>query len=160
MNMFEYAMQMEKDGENLYRELAQKSDGPGIKNIFDMLADDEIKHYKIFENMKRKEKPQMAETEVLSSARNIFAQLKEEKKIDYKLSQIELYKKAQELEKKTEDFYWEKGEEVEDEYQKAMFLKIAEEEKKHYFLLDNIIEFVSRPQTWLENAEFHHLEDY
>ena len=160
MTILEYALQMEKDGEALYRELAQKFDDSGIKNIFNMLADDEVKHYKIFKDMEKEEKPQMAETEVLTSARNIFARLKEEKKIDYKLPQIELYKKAQELEKKTEDFYREKGEEVEDEYQKAMFLKIAEEEKKHYFLLDNIIEFVSRPQTWLENAEFHHLEDY
>ena len=65
----------------------------------------------------------MAETEILSNARNVFAKLKEEKKIDYKLPQIELYKKAQELEKKTEDFYRQKSEEVEDEHQKAMFLK-------------------------------------
>ena len=27
-------------------------------------------------------------------------------------------------------------------------------------ILEGIIEFVSRPQTWLENAEWNHLEDY
>ena len=160
MNIFDYAMQLEKDGETFYRELAQKSDDSGIKSIFNMLADDEVKHNKILEDMKKEEKPQMANTEVLKSARNIFAQLKEEGKFDYKLPQIELYKKAQGLEKKTEDFYREKAEEVEGEYQKEMLLKIAEEEKKHYFLLDNVIEFVSKPQTYLENAEFSNLEEY
>ena len=28
------------------------------------------------------------------------------------------------------------------------------------FLLENMLDFISRPQTWLENAEFNHLEDY
>ena len=54
----------------------------------------------------------------------------------------------------------EKAQEVPEEYQKRIFLKLAEEEKKHYFLLENIIDFVSRPATWLENAEFCHLEEY
>lgn len=69
-------------------------------------------------------------------------------------------KKAQDIEKKSRDFYLDKCTIVELQYQKELFLKLAEEEKKHYFLLDNIIEFVSRPETWLENAEFCHLEEY
>lgn len=43
---------------------------------------------------------------------------------------------------------------------KQQTINELEEEKKHYFLLDNIIEFVSRPEQWLENAEFYHLEEY
>jgi rubrerythrin len=46
------------------------------------------------------------------------------------------------------------------ETHKEIFLKLADEEKKHYFLLENIIDFVSRPQKWLENAEFYHLDEY
>ena len=68
--------------------------------------------------------------------------------------------KAQDIEKKSRDFYTEKANEVKQEYQKDIFLKLAEEEKKHYFLLENIIDFISRPETWLENAEFNHLEEY
>ncbi len=160
MNIFDYAMQMEKDGEELYRDLAQKSGDEGIKRIFNMLADDEVKHYRALEDMKKEKEQEITDTTVLSDAKNIFSQLKEEGKFEYELPQLELYKKAQDLEKKTESFYREKAEEAGKEYQKEMLLKIAEEEKKHYFLLDNMIEFVSRPQTWLENAEFYHLEDY
>jgi rubrerythrin len=81
-------------------------------------------------------------------------------KFDIDAGQIELYKKAQDIEKKSRDFYLEKAEEVEEDFQKETFRKLAEEEKKHYFLLENVIQFVSRPQTWLENAEFYHLEEY
>jgi len=49
---------------------------------------------------------------------------------------------------------------VQIESQRKIFLKLAGEEKKHVFLLANLVEFVSRPETWIENAEFNHLDDY
>lgn len=76
------------------------------------------------------------------------------------MSEIELYKKAQVIEKTTETFYLEKAAIVTDECQKHIFHKVADEEKKHYLTLENIIEFVSRPAQWLENAEWYHLEEY
>ncbi len=160
MNIFEYAMQMEKDGENYYRQLAEKTEAEGIKTILTMLADEEVKHYNAIQKIKT-EKPQIAETAILADAKNVFVQIKESnEKFDFDIEQTELYKKAQDIEKKSRDFYLDKANEVEEEYQKEIFLKLAEEEKKHYFLLENIIQFVSRPETWLEDAEFSHLDEY
>ena len=160
MNIFEYAMQMEKDGENYYRQLAQRTANKGMRTILTMLADEEVKHYNTVEKMQT-EKPQLAETKILADAKNVFVQIKESgDSFDFDIKQTELYKKAQDIEKKSRDFYLDKADEVEEEYQKEVFLRLADEEKKHYFLLENIIEFVSRPETWLENAEFHHLEEY
>ena len=160
MNILEYAMQMEKDGEDYYRQLAQQTANIGLKTILTMLADEEVKHYNAIEKMETA-KPDMAETTILTDAKNIFVQIQESKKsFGLDLGQIELYRKAQDIEKKSRDFYLEKAAEVEPNYQKELFLQLAEEEKKHYFLLENIIEFVSRPEQWLENAEFYHLEEY
>lgn len=160
MNIFEYAMRMEKDGEDYYRQLTQQTTNKGLKTILTMLADEEVKHYNAIERMKIG-KPQMAETTILNDARNVFVQIKKSnEKFDFGISQTTLYEKAQDIEKKSQDFYLEKANEVKEECQKGLFLKLAEEEKKHYFLLDNIIEFVSRPEHWLENAEFYHLEEY
>jgi rubrerythrin len=106
-------------------------------------------------------KPHMAETTILAEAKNVFVQIQESNEnFGFDLGQIELYKKAQDIEERSRDFYLEKANEVTEEYQKEIFLRLADEEKKHYFLLENIIEFVSRPETWLENAEFYHLEEY
>jgi hypothetical protein len=44
--------------------------------------------------------------------------------------------------------------------QKELLNRIADEENRHYFLLDHMIEFIGRPQTWIEDAEFNHLQDY
>ena len=160
MNIFEYAMQMEKDGEDYYRRLARQTANKGLKTILAMLADEETKHYNAVERMQTAE-AHMAETTILTDAKNIFAQIKESSEsFDFDIKQTELYRKAQDIEERSQDFYLEKANEVKEEYQKGLFLKLAEEEKKHYFLLDNIIEFVSRPEHWLENAEFYHLEKY
>ncbi len=160
MDIFDFAMQMEEDGKNFYLELVEKATDKGMKSIFKMLANDELKHYYIIKDMKEKQ-PVMAETEVLENAKNIFAEMKEKnEEMDFPASAIDLYKKAQEIEERSRSFYLDRSEEIEGPGQKELFLKLAEEEKKHYFLLENIIEFVSRPQTWLENAEFNRLEIY
>ena len=160
VNIFIYAMQMEKDGEDYYYQLAQQTSNMGLRTILEMLAGEETKHYRAIDEM-RSARPDLAETTVLSDAKNIFAQIKDsDEGFDSDLGQIELYKKAQELEQKSMDFYLEKAHEIEEEFQKKIFLRLADEEKKHYFLLENIIEYVSRPRMWLENAEFCHLDEY
>jgi rubrerythrin len=159
-NIFEYAMQMEKDGEDYYRQLAQQAGSDGMRAILTMLADEEVKHYDALKKI-QSQKTQIVESGILTDAKNVFAQIKESgESFDFDISQADLYKKAREIEKKSKDFYTEKANEVTEEYQKELFLKLADEEKKHYVLMDNIIDFVSKPEQWLENAEFFHLEDY
>ena len=160
MNIFDYALKMEKDGENFYREIAAKTNNKGIQMILIMLADEEVKHYQAIESM-RQNKYQMAETTVLDDARNIFVEMKDQKQeFDPDKEQVKLYEKAQEIEKKSQQFYYEKSGQIDIDDQKKLFVRLAKEEEKHYFLLENIIEFVSRPKQWLENAEWYHLEEY
>ena len=159
MNIYEYAMQLEKDGENFYREIASKTDNSGLKTILTMLADAEVKHYKIFEKMKANEKVQVSEAPSLDSVKNVFIEMRERKQLGADVSQVELYKKAQEIEIKTRDLYLDKAKEAGAE-QSEIFLKIAQQENRHYLILEKIISFVSQPDIWLENPEWYHLEDY
>jgi len=161
MDIFEYAMQMETDGENFYREVARQSPNRSIKTILTMLADEEVRHYNTIEKMKSAKPAQLAEGSVLTDAKNVFAQLKESgEKITFETNQIRLYKKALDIEAKSRDFYNEKAGEVSDKNAKELFLRLAQEEQKHYVLVENIIDFLSRPDSWLENAEFYHLDEY
>jgi len=161
MNIFDFAINLENEGEAFYRQLAERSPNSGVKKILTMLADDEIKHAEVFEKMKKKTASEMAETQILKDAKDIFVQMKEAgDKIKTDINQIELYKKAQALEVKSENFYRQKALEVEKKKQRNLFLKIADEEQKHFYLLRNIVELVSKPHYWMENAEFFHLDEY
>ncbi len=161
MDIYEYAMQMERDGESYYRELSGKAASAGLKNILTMLADAEVKHYDIFRKMKEGEPAQVPDTPILEDVKNVFVKMKEEKdSVISDGSEIDLYKRAQGIEEMTRDFYLEKAEEMKGLPQREVFLKVADEEKRHYLILENIIDFVSRPFNWLENAEWYHLEEY
>lgn len=165
MNIYEYAMQMEKDGENYYRELAGQCNTVGLTRIFTMLADEEVKHYKVVEQLKREVKnPRLAETAILKNVKNIFVEMKDVKQelnIDTS-EETANYRKARDLEEMSLKFYLEKAEQVESEQGRQIFLQLANEEKNHLRIMENIVEFVSRPEpgNWLENAEWTHLEEY
>ena len=165
MNIYDFAMQIEQDSESFYRDRATKASDAGMKKIWNALADDEFKHYTIVRQMKKEAAaPQMDDTAVLSTAHSAFAQMAghafDADPLVHADLEIDAYRQAQEFERQSREFYQEKAAEVPQETHKALLLRIAEEENKHYFLLDHMIEFVNRPQSWIEDAEFNHLEEY
>jgi rubrerythrin len=161
MDIFEFALEKEKIAEELYRKLAGNAPHKGLVSIFTMLADEEHSHYEIILKMKQGFPAEVPETILLTNAKTIFAKMRQSReKFKFGDTQIDLYRKAQDIEIDSRAYYRQKAKESENPAHKAIFNTLAEEENKHYFLLDNIIEFISRPQTWLENAEFHHLEQY
>ncbi len=161
MTVYEFGMKMEKDGEAFYREMAGKTKDTGMRNILTMLAEDEVKHCATLDGFRREEKTGFADSKILEGARNIFEKCREtSEEWNLQGEQIDLYEKAKGLEQQSAEFYLAKAEEVGNAYQKEIFLKIAEEEKKHVFLLENMIQFIGRPKSWIENAEFYHLDDY
>ena len=162
MNIFQFAMQMEKDGENFYRELSERSDKVGLGQIFNLLANEEAKHYQIVKKMSEdQEKIFMVEERLFENVKNIFIKIKEtEKDLQFDTTEAGIYRKALKIEKDSRKFYLDKANEVQEESKKQLLLRLAEEEEKHEFLMENLIEFITRPETWLENAEWNHLDEY
>lgn len=160
MDILTFAMQMEKDGEAYYRQLAHRTSNTGLRTILNMLADEEVKHQQTLEGL---QDPNAAAPpcEVLVRAKNIFAEMDaDQTALSDESAQVDLYRKALSLEERGRAFYQEKASELGDDSQVAVFQMLAREEAKHAFLLRNIVDFVSRPQGWLEDAEFNHLDAY
>ncbi len=160
MDIYKYAMQMELDGRQFYLDLAKQTNNTGIKSILTMMAESEAKHYNVILSMQKNDKIQYsADTEVLTNVKNIFMKMKEEKDIDVDVSQVEFYKKALEVETDSEKFYLDRADEEKDPHRKEIFLTLANEEKSHCVLLENIVNFVSQPVNWLENSEWYHVDE-
>lgn len=160
MNVYEYAMKVEKDGEKYYRDLASKTNEPGLKSILTMLADEEVKHYVVFDKMNKNQViPTQPQVNVFAAAKTIFEKMREENaKATFSDDQVEFYKNALRSEENSYKFYIEKALMIEDSEQQAAFLRIAEEERQHMVLIENLIEYISFPERWLENAEFNHMD--
>ncbi len=160
MNVYEYAMKVEKDGEAYYRDLANKTGDAGLKSILTMLADEEVKHYVVFDKMNKKQIiPTQPHVDVFASAITMFQKMRDENKTaTFSEDQVDFYKSAMLSEENSYKFYIEKALMLEDEEQKAVFMRIAEEERQHMVLLENLVEYISFPERWLENAEFNHMD--
>ena len=166
MNVFEYAMQMEKDGQEFYNKMAGQTENAVLKEILKNLAQDEVKHYNLFKKFRDGDSSAVADLEAsgskaLENARNVFQKLSEEPAPSgFSKDIMDTWKEAQKIEKKTEEFYREKAAEEKNGGIKKTILRIADEEHKHWVLIENVIHFLSRPKQWLEDAEWNNMEQY
>lgn len=161
MDIFEFAMEKEKYSEHFYRELAERTDSEGLKNILNMLAAEEVKHYETVQAMQTQTVGQVTTTPVLKRAEETFNKMqKGAETFDFEAGEVNLYRKACDIEKQSRQYYLEKADEVQDEGQKAIFKQLAEEENKHLALVQRLCDFVAKPETFLENAEMYHFDDY
>jgi rubrerythrin len=162
MDFLEFAQDMENKTIESYRTLAEKcQSNEGVKNILIMLAADHKKHAKALEKLRIETAVEMEETEVFREARELFAGMQGDKiPFSCEIDQVKLYEDARDLILKKLQFYSDIVEKMETEENRVLVRKLAEEEKKQAVVLGNIIEMVRRPQSWLEDAEFHHLDDY
>jgi rubrerythrin len=161
VDIFEFGMKMELDGEAYYREIAGKSTDKGMKTILELLADSEVKHYNVLKKMKEHADPGLDSVTMMPEVKNVFEQMKAgEGSLDADVSHLEMYRQAKDVETKSEAFYREQAEAADTPEAKPFFTRLANEEKEHEVILDNLIEMLNRPDTWLENAEWRHMEEY
>lgn len=159
MNAYDYAMELEKEGEVFYRQLAEEANHEGLSKIFTMLANEEVKHYKMFEKLsKNSENVTIPTMEVFKKAKDIFSEMsKDAVAYSFEDQQIDFYRRAIKTEDKAYEQYLDKANKMTNIQHKEIFLKIAEEELKHKELLENILEYVEQPSAWLESAEFRNI---
>jgi rubrerythrin len=161
VDVFDFAMKMEQDGKLLYEGMAKRTSLAGLSNIFSMLADDEQKHYDTFRDMKDQGgKIAMADSRVLEKARNIFEELFVEKgRLDSMKEDLDGYLFAMKIEADSVRYYEDAAAREDDVSVKDLLLRIAEEEKKHYNIVENIYDFVLRPKYFLAWREFSNLKE-
>ncbi len=162
MNILEFAKKKEQFSIDLYSELAEKTKHEGLKGILLMLIEEEKKHYRLLSEIALEMPVQMLQSlPVLKNASSMFRKMKQgASKFTFPGSEVELYEKARQYEQESSEFYLQKALDVTEPEQRAVFKRLADEEQKHFVLLDSICDFVSRPMSYLEDAEFTHLENY
>jgi len=155
MNAYEYAMKVEKDGEKYYRDLADKSLYTGLKMVFNILANEEVKHYNIIKDMMEKSDIDFKNLDIILDTTTIYEALATEKdNVNFNNDEVQFYEEAIAREDGAQKFYLEKAQELENEDEKQVFLSLAAEEGKHAVVLQNILDFIEEPKNFVEAAEF------
>jgi len=158
MNLYDYAIQMSRDGEDFFRTLTKQVKKPGLRKILTILANDQATHRRDFAKKKKAEGLSLSEAGNLAGAVNPFAarlkRLGLGEKVDENLPPAELYRRGQTLDRECEEFYRKRAARVKDPRLKQAFLTVAEEQRKHYFALEHLINFILEPHQSLEDAEW------
>lgn len=155
MEMFEIAKKMELDGKQLYESQAKVTSDEGLKKVLLMLANQEQEHFNIFDALQKKQ-PLVLKKESFKGITDVFRDLRKDLPKDH----VEFYKKVLDIEKRSQEFYEDIASKQDSVEAKEVILRIAKEEHKHWVIIKNIIDYIKRPDQWVEDAEFHHLEDY
>jgi rubrerythrin len=160
-SIWKLAKAMEKEGKAYYEKLSRSAKNPEIASIFSFLAKEEAIHLKTFEKFEKGFKVALrSESNPTVKAVKLFGKMAAKSKIaDEKESAIKAYKEALSMEKQAVKYYSGMIKQS-NPIQKSALTLIIKEEKKHVVLMEALIDFVRKPEAWLENAEFTHLEEY
>jgi len=162
MNVFDFAMDMEDAGRDYYEKLAGNAILPGLKSIFTSLAEDERKHFIIFQQLKAGHKTgPMPDSKSIDEARDVFAKLPRDAAALKGLHDtLAAYRHAMKLEADSFRLYEDAAARESDDAIKSLLLKIAAEEHKHFNILENLYNFVNAPNQHLAWGEFSNLDEF
>lgn len=160
MNIFDFALKMEADGKAYYEKLAAETSIPEFKNIFSLLAAAEQAHHDAIQAMKNGIDAVKAESRVLDHAKNIFMQLLKMNQTHGTLQfDRDGYQHAIHAEEESIRFYEDSARKENNEEAKKLLQELAEEEKEHLSIVENIYDFVEKPRTFLAWGEFGNREE-
>jgi len=161
MNIFDFALKMELDGKAYYEKLSAETADIGLKSIFADLATDEQKHYDIILAIKTGSNPKMDDSTVLEKAKNVFEGLLADRNIIGSLKKsLDGYDHARKLEADSVKLYEDMAKKEENPETVQLLLRIANEEKKHFNILDNLYDYTLAPQNFLAWGEFSNLKEF
>lgn len=162
MNFYAMALELEEKLTNHYTNLAQKcAQHAGIKSIVELLGRDHTRHIQALKKMQQEECDTILRTDLFARAAAILKELKDKgEAFTCDIDQRELYQQALAITQEKVKLYRGHADMMECPENRAKLQEIAREEEYQTRLLENILDMISKPQQWVEDAEFYHFEEY
>ncbi|HOA40543.1 MAG: ferritin family protein [Halanaerobiales bacterium] len=161
MNIFDFAIEFERELHDYYQEKSKNAPNEYMRKLFAELAAEELKHEQIVLQLRAEKMVEEVESDIKEKARDFFQRMVDElPEMIFPEDEVEIYKQAVELERKSKEFYLEQAEKADLAHVRRVFKQLAEEERKHQEIMENLAEMLDRPNTWLEDAEWNHMEEY
>ncbi|MBN1697657.1 MAG: ferritin family protein [Spirochaetales bacterium] len=161
MDIFDFGMKMEQEGEQYYRENARKIEDENASQLIFFLANEENRHYQLIKHLKEG-CGGVLYTRFVKDVKTIFKKMKEkgESFVEEKSGMMDILNGALRMEQESIDFYRTESEKTDNPEARELLRLLKKEEDAHYSLVSSLIEFYETPHLWLEQAEFTHLTDY
>lgn len=159
-NTLELAIQLEIEGQKYYLEQAEKNKDNELGRIFILLADAEKEHEKLLRKRLNNEDYILSDDNN-EKIKTVFDGLKNfDTNNIIKATQLDVYRLAADIEEKSIKMYQDMLREADNDKDKELLEFLIKEENQHLVLFEEFVKMVSRPEEWVESAEFGLREDY
>lgn len=158
MDMMQFAIDMELEGQSYYAGQVALHPDDGLAPVFELLAREEAAHAAILKK-RLNGQPYQFDASTRPDLKSVFSGLAAfQSDIKKTPSAVDAYRMALGKEQQSIDLYIKLAGDSED--CKPLFDFLVEQEREHYQLLEKIVRIVSRPESWVESAEFGLREEY
>jgi rubrerythrin len=161
MNIFDCAIKMEEEARSTYEKMAAATDVTELKNLFTLLAQSEQEHYDTLTAMKKNPDLKQVQFKALEDMPCLITPLLALRDLmDGQPLEGDVYQQVIREEDNGVMFYEDLAAQTEDEQTREILLRIAEEERRHLSIVENIYAFVESPKNFLAWGEFSNLKEY
>jgi rubrerythrin len=158
MNVLRFAQEVDQSARNFYEEMASRTENPGVKRIFDMLAEDEREL--LNRHTQLAAKAQGVDAETLDRGVNVFEQLRRQEDRLSVDNDLAAYRLALDAEREVLQQYRSAANTEARPQARELLIEMAGDEQKHVEELENLYDFASAPNHYLAWGEFSNLGDY
>lgn len=158
MNTIDFAINMELEGEKYYLELAEANMNNELHKVFLLLADSEKQHANLLEKFKKNETLKLKDQFIHPEFKSVFSGLKNMNTEFEK--QLDAYRIACEQEEKSIKLYQNMKLEAKNSSEEEIYDFLIRQEEDHLILFEELVKMVTRPEEWVEAAEFGIREEY
>ena len=158
MDIIKFAMQMELDGQKFYEKAAEEAPNKELKGILLHLAEEEQRHFKFFASMREgagQDAAKALEGGTIGKTKNLFVQLTENGQAEKFGEDVRtVWTKALKIEEKAVKMYSEEAEKESDTSRRSLLVRIADEERNHVYLIENVLTYLTDPETFRESKRY------
>ncbi len=161
MNIFDCAIKMEEEARESYENMAVASDVPELKNLFTLLAQAEQEHHDALLALKKNVDLQQIPFKGVQEAACLFTPLLAQRgQMEGLKNDSDAYQLVVKEEERGIRLYEDLASQADNETAREILLKIADEERRHLSIVENIYSFVESPKNFLAWGEFSNLKEY
>lgn len=161
MGLLNQAILQQQEGARYYRQQSDNHAQIALKQVFDLLAEDEKRHEMILQAARDRLPVQLQDDGTTEKVAVLFGDLQtQQQDIPAPVAQADVYRAAWDMEKTSVSLYEQLFDQEEDEEYKALYAFLIDQERMHMDIMENLYRFVNRPNEWVESAEFGLREEY
>lgn len=159
MNTIDFAIRMEREGQKYYLEQAELNKDNELHKVFMMLAEEEKQHIQLLKKRKELEPNILQDKFISPDIKKAFKEIKNFRR-NHKEKQLDIYRLAYTQEEKSIYLYFDLLTKTTNHENVELYTYLIHQEQEHMKLFEDLVNMLTRPEEWVESAEFGEREEY